>query len=38
MLGFRIDRDEDVALHHQIAAEIRKAIADGEAGPGIAFR
>ena len=30
----KIDRDEQVALHDQVAAEIRKAIADGEAGPG----
>jgi GntR family transcriptional regulator len=34
MLEFRIDRDEDVPLHDQVAAEIRKAIADGEAAPG----
>ena len=34
MLEFRIDRTEDVSLHDQVAAEIRKAIADGEAGPG----
>ena len=30
----RIDRDEPVELHHQVAAEIRRAIADGEAKPG----
>jgi GntR family transcriptional regulator len=30
----RIDRDEPVALHDQVAAEIRKAIAEGEAAPG----
>ena len=30
----RIDRDEQVALHDQVAAEIRKAIAEGEAAPG----
>lgn len=29
-----IDRDEPVALHDQVAAEIRRAIAEGEAGPG----
>lgn len=34
MLQVNIDRDEDVALHDQVAAEIRRAIADGEAGPG----
>jgi len=30
----RIDRDEPVELHQQVAAEIRRAIADGEAKPG----
>ncbi|HVC67823.1 MAG TPA: winged helix-turn-helix domain-containing protein [Acidimicrobiales bacterium] len=30
----RIDRDEQVALHDQVAAEIRRAIAEGEAAPG----
>jgi GntR family transcriptional regulator len=34
MLEVNIDRDEPVALHDQVAAEIRRAIADGEAGPG----
>jgi GntR family transcriptional regulator len=34
MMKIRIDRDEQVALHDQVAAEIRKAIAEGEAGPG----
>ena len=34
MLEVRIDRDEQLALHDQVAAEIRRAIADGEAGPG----
>ncbi len=29
-----VDRAEAVALHEQVAAEIRRAIADGEAGPG----
>ncbi len=33
MLG-TIDRDEALPLHEQVAAEIRRAIADGEAGPG----
>ena len=30
----RIDREEPVELHQQVAAEIRRAIADGEAKPG----
>jgi len=30
----RIDRDEPVELHQQVAAEIRRAIAEGEAKPG----
>jgi GntR family transcriptional regulator len=34
MLDFKIDREESVALHDQVAAEIRKAIADGEAVAG----
>jgi GntR family transcriptional regulator len=34
MLEVNIDRDEPVALHDQVAAEIRRAIAEGEAGPG----
>lgn len=34
MLEFQIDRKESVALHDQVAAEIRKAIADGEAVAG----
>lgn len=29
-----VDRDELGSLHDQVAAEIRRAIADGEAGPG----
>ena len=29
-----IDRSELIPLHDQVAAEIRRAIADGEAGPG----
>ena len=31
MLEFKVDREESVALHEQVAAETRKAIADGEA-------
>ena len=34
MFDVNIDRAEPVALHDQVAAEIRRAIADGEAGPG----
>lgn len=29
-----VDRSDPMALHDQVAAEIRRAIADGEAGPG----
>jgi GntR family transcriptional regulator len=34
MLDVKVDRAEDVALHDQVAAEIRRAIAAGEATPG----
>jgi GntR family transcriptional regulator len=34
MLHVKVDRSEDVALHDQVAAEIRRAIAAGEASPG----
>jgi len=34
MLTVAIDRDDPVLLHDQVAAEIRRAIAEGEAGPG----
>jgi DNA-binding transcriptional regulator YhcF (GntR family) len=34
MLGVKIDRDEPLELHEQVASEIRRAIADGEARPG----
>jgi len=34
MIGARIDRDESTDLHEQVAAEIRRAIAEGEALPG----
>jgi GntR family transcriptional regulator len=30
----RLDRNDPTALHEQAAAAIRRAIADGEAGPG----
>jgi GntR family transcriptional regulator len=34
MFNVKVDRDEGIALHDQVAAEIRRAIADGEAEPG----
>jgi len=34
MMQLTIDREESLALHDQVAAEIRKAIADGEAVAG----
>jgi GntR family transcriptional regulator len=34
MLGVKVDRDEPVQLHDQVAAEIRRAIAAGEAKAG----
>jgi len=34
MLRVKVDRGESVDLHHQVAAQIRRAIADGEAAPG----
>jgi GntR family transcriptional regulator len=34
MLSVNVDRSEPVALHDQVAASIRRAIADGEAPPG----
>src|SRR5207237_10247223 len=34
MLGVKINRDDRLALHEQVAAEIRRAIADGEAKAG----
>jgi GntR family transcriptional regulator len=34
MIGVQIDRDERMELHLQVAAEIRRAIADSEAEPG----
>jgi GntR family transcriptional regulator len=34
MIGVKIDRDEPTELYEQVAAEIRRAIADGEAMPG----
>jgi len=34
MITVNIDRDDPVLLHDQVAAEIRRAIAEGEAGQG----
>jgi GntR family transcriptional regulator len=34
MRDVRLHRDHSIDLHEQVAAEIRRAIADGEAGPG----
>ena len=34
MLDVKIDRDDPALLHDQVAAQIRRAIADGEAKPG----
>src|ERR1700728_3414528 len=34
MLNVKIDRDDPALLHEQVAAQIRRAIADGEAKPG----
>src|ERR1700759_5787139 len=34
MKRVKLDRSGEIALHVQVAAEIRRAIADGEAKPG----
>jgi GntR family transcriptional regulator len=34
LITVNIDRDDNALLHEQVAAEIRRAIAEGEAGPG----
>jgi GntR family transcriptional regulator len=34
MLAVKVDRDAPMALHDQVAAEIRRAISDGEAKSG----
>jgi len=34
MRGVKVDRGDSLELHEQVAAEIRRAIADGEAKPG----
>jgi len=34
MMDVNVDRSDPLPLHDQVAAQIRRAIADGEAGPG----
>lgn len=34
MMDVKVDRDDPTLLHDQVAAQIRRAIADGEAEPG----
>ena len=34
MLSVKVNRDDPIDLHDQVAAEIRRAIANGEAKPG----
>ena len=34
MVRVKLNREESTALHEQVAGAIRRAIADGEAGPG----
>src|SRR2546428_741329 len=34
IIRVKVNRTEPMPLHEQVAAEIRRAIADGEAGPG----
>jgi GntR family transcriptional regulator len=34
MLGVKVNRGDPTQLHEQVAAEIRRAIANGEANPG----
>jgi GntR family transcriptional regulator len=34
MINVKVDRDDPARLHEQVAAQIRQAIADGEAKPG----
>jgi GntR family transcriptional regulator len=34
MVSVKVDRNESVLLHDQVAADIRRAIAEGEARPG----
>jgi GntR family transcriptional regulator len=34
MRSVKVDRSDPLELHEQVAGELRRAIADGEAGPG----
>jgi len=34
MIRVKVDRSDATELHEQVAAEIRRAIAEGEANPG----
>ena len=34
MSTFEVDKHEAIAIYRQVAAEIRRALADGEIGPG----
>jgi GntR family transcriptional regulator len=34
MLDVRVDRSDPALLHDQVASDVRRAIAEGEAGPG----
>lgn len=34
MLNVKVERDDGLELHEQVAAELRRAIAEGEAKPG----
>ena len=34
MINVKVDKSESTDLYEQVAAEIRRAIADGEAKPG----
>ncbi len=34
MLSVKVDREDSLELHEQVAGEIRRAIAEGEAKPG----
>jgi DNA-binding GntR family transcriptional regulator len=38
MLNVKVDKNDHTDLRQQVAGEIRRAIAEGEAKPGSAFR
>ena len=38
MFDVKVDRDDPTLLHEQVAAQIRRAIAEGEAGPASGSR